>query len=128
MYGVRAQFLGTTSPSSAIAWRSAHHAAIFVKASSFKLLLCKLTTNPTLIAHAPFIFECIYVTCMPPWSSSGLALLQGTHLREPYRRRHRRFPRKSLYMPNRKRTSTTMTQKRSPSQWSIYLCRQTPVE
>ena len=87
---------GTTSPSSAIAWRSAHHAAIFVKASSFKLLLCKLITNPTLIAHAPFIFECIYMTYMPPWSPSGLALLQGTHLRGPYRRRDRRFPRKAL--------------------------------
>ena len=24
-------------------------------------------TNPTIITRAPFIFECIYVTCMPPW-------------------------------------------------------------
>ena len=96
-YGPRAQFLKPSSPPSSIAGPSGYHAVVFVVEPSSELLLCKLFSNSTPIAYAPFIFEREYVTCMPPLASVGLALLQRIHLRGPPRRRGRRLtpPRKT---------------------------------
>ena len=70
-YGQRSGFLKPTGLSSFIAWRSGCRAVVFIAEPPCELLLCKLFNNLTPIAHAPFVFEIIYVTFVPFWPHLG---------------------------------------------------------